>query len=231
MKRVLVPVVACVLLVACRATESHRAATATAAITPTGTLGAAPVQTSGIPAPVVPSPSPTPPPIRAWDVPPKTGVAHVDAIITAITTGDSKMLEPFITGRLEPCSSDRGPSCAPGSPEGTLTPAMFMGRCDGNPLRLAETSDRATYAVGRAERAKDVVTRVDHLVGIWRSRPPSTSSQPEEWMLIASKGLAFTEGLVLWLDDRGIDRIWLNPGCGGLLVDPLRNFDVIIAPP
>ena len=70
-------------------------------------------------------PSDTGDPVRAWDVPPKTGVPHVDAIVAAMVAGRPADIVPFLEVGVRPrkCAIALNAGdliCAPGVPDGTL---------------------------------------------------------------------------------------------------------------
>ena len=111
--------------------------------TPTATLPAVPARVAPSVASATATPvASTPKAVRAWDVPPKTGVPHLDAIVAAMVTGDSAALEPFLEGGTStgPCESvpNQGALlCPPGVPSGT--PVRFIrtqSGCGGDVIRI-----------------------------------------------------------------------------------------------
>lgn len=112
--------------------------------TGTPTLRAPPALSTGTPISTFAIPTPTPvPTFLAWDVPPKTGITHLDAIIAAVIAGDATKLEPYVTGAVMGCLSQEV-QCPAGIPLYTPVPALESGACpgEGSWVRLSDVQSR-----------------------------------------------------------------------------------------
>ena len=186
------------------------------------------------------TPSPTPTPILAWDVSPKTGIAHVDAIIAAVVAGNAVVLEQYLTGSMEPCTGYPFgyPSCPPGVSAGTLVRAITGAGCpgDGNPRRLVvpplSPPTEFTDATTPADVVASIVQRgIQHLVGVYKVSPAVQAHQGIQFRLVFQRELRDTRGFYLGVTDQGISEVVgsnnLVPGCG----TPSATEIAIVPPP
>ncbi len=146
MTRAALLLVVAVLTSACGAIEVAPKATAFAPFTPPP--GPSPAMTtSPFPTPAVAAAAPSATrapalPVRAWDVPPRPGVAHLDAIVTAMVTGNAKALEPYLeagtrTGSCTTVLNQGDLICPPGAVTGTQVRFIATsGGCEGIDLRV-----------------------------------------------------------------------------------------------
>ena len=172
-------------------------------------------------------------PIRGWDAPPPTGIAHIDAIVAAITRSDAAALALFITGRLVPCDPSRV-VCPPGVSVGTLIRVVSAGACDAVDYPLVQSPDGRPRTTTAAAFARDMLSdenRLERVVGAWKSRPGTPEADRYRFALVAVHG----DGVALiWIDDQGVTARWGGP-CGetaAALLDRLSlTHDVVLAPP
>lgn len=152
MLRAALPLVV-LLLAGCSLTAEHSVSTPTPAET-IASVGSRATATASFSTPLGPSPtvsaSPTPvlAVVRAWQVPPKTGVSYVDAIVAAVTTANAGALAPLLAGGIHtgPCTTpttELDLACPPGVAVGSPTPFLsFYSGCNGGALRVDAASAR-----------------------------------------------------------------------------------------
>jgi hypothetical protein len=153
----------------------------------------------------IPTPAPTPTPelidhtdygLPVWDAPPKTGVAHVDAIIAAIASADAAALRPYITGILAKCDhhiNDRG--CLPNTPDGTLTRYVASYGCDGAWVPITEEL-AASFARS--------VSRAGRVVAAWARRPGDPDDRRYVIAFTTQPRLLSGGGTEIEINDQGI---------------------------
>ena len=152
---------------ACGASADHPAATPTPSITVTPVTGtptsiastptavreatasatATGIATAASTPRVVLTSTATPGGVRVWDVPPITGIAEVDGIIKAMTTGDIAALETYRAGMVQtlPCTTTPNGSgevrCLAGTASGTPPRAiLYVPGCHGEYWEIATAS-------------------------------------------------------------------------------------------
>jgi len=221
----LVPLVlAAALLVGC---DEPRPAVATSTATPSATASPSATPTFSAPAhpapsgtAVVTSPTPAPSPTpRVWDRPPPSGVAHVDAIIAAVVSGNANALVPYVTGTAVPCGAD--PVCPPGVVAGTPTLAILYFGCPGG------SRWDSLLSASRPTIAKELAEPAYHLRSVYRD---PTGEYGQRYRILFQSSPTELKGLVLSLTDAGIAGIsvWQNGTCawmierGGDAVIPVR---------
>ena len=216
---------AALLLVGCGLRVAPTAVT-TAAPRPSDTASA-PTSAGPTPAPTsisTTTPRPIPTPILGWDVPPKTGIAHVDAIVVAVIAGDAPTLERFITGRVFPCGGNE-PVCPPGVLPGTSVSAFGGGGCPGgggwstivapsqfNPDPFAGVTTVANVAARLSNSG------MRNLVGVYED---SGSQRQYRYRIVFQRQLRDDRGGFLYLTDQGIAE-WI-----GVTGDPLHGCLVL----
>jgi len=219
-----------VLASAC-ATENHPAATSTPSVEPPPTGSS-----TNVPAPPV-----TPVPLLAWDIPPKTGIAGLDAFIAAMTTSDVAALESFIERGLQtsPCETIAAPdarSCAPGVPVGT--PAQFVtfvAGCHGGVVRVdrGQPLSGGTTVRALAESLARPTTSLSFVVQR-NAQPPSHNlvffnardgSTEAGWMLAVTGDAAFSLRKL-----ESAARL-CNPGTLSEVVAQARANSTLLIPP
>jgi len=179
------------------------------------------------------TPSPAPTPILAWDVPPKTGLAHLDAIITAMVQGDSSVLETYVVGFEIPCRAD--PSCAPGARITVTAAGGIVGSCVGDWTYLLLTDDpRAPYTLWPPESAAGfarVAANRWFLRSVSLEQPgtPGYIDEGVRYRIAFQRAQASADvGIELYVTDRGLVRrqAWLGARCA-----PEVTAAALIAPP
>lgn len=178
--------------------------------------------------PATPVPTPT---VRSWDVAPRTGVAHVDALVGAITVRDRAALAKQFVGFPEPCTRTLdnfgGALCSPGMPEGTPVQAYSTRNsgCEGATLRLDQSAINGLV--------DGLTKRPWHLVTVLRTPPAPTGAIYH--VLLADDRLPAPAGVAIALNASGIvgatDLIWLPIGCGGAWPDLIfagRQGEVLV---
>ncbi|MEI7926692.1 MAG: hypothetical protein WCI61_10980 [Chloroflexota bacterium] len=170
--------------------------------------------------------------LPVWETPPKTGVAHVDAIIAAIANADAEALRPYVTGELGRCdhrNSDR--YCLPNTPDGTITRYVAAFACDGRwgPVAADGTPGAQTVATIARE-----VSQAGRVVAAWARRPGDLDSRRYEVALTRFPRLTSASGAggtVVEIDDQGIIGVGRALACSRSqdYVDRMaKTHDVII---
>ncbi len=142
MTRAALLLVVAVLASACGATESPPLVSPTATSTPSPVATFAPLPSPTPPPIPTATPTPVAVPVRAWDVPPRTGVAHLDAIVAAMVTGNAAALEPYLEAGLKtaPCTTvvdQYALVCPPGASTGAQVRYLQSGGgCEGADIRI-----------------------------------------------------------------------------------------------
>ncbi len=143
--------------------------------------------------------------LPVWETPPKTGVAHVDAIIAAIANADAEALRPYVTGILAKCdyrNNDR--RCLPNTPEGTLTRYVGEFACDGVDVPVPEDG---TPGGNTAQSIARRVSQAGRVVAAWARRSGDPDSRRYEVAFTTFPRLTSASGAggtVVMIDDRGI---------------------------
>ena len=190
----------------CGSTATHPAATPPAAATPTAVVALLSSPTS------TPSALPTPAPNKTWGIAPKTGVAYIDAIISAVVGSDTGTIESYLTGEFRPCGPY--PECPPGISAGTNVRVVTLAAsCDGR----FEVLDSAT----RAAVAKRITSERLELVSAIRVRPGSRASDEGTRYWLAFE-VQYTSppasndrlsGRLVIVDEAGITGFARSPSC------------------
>lgn len=181
MTRAALLLVVAVLGSACGATIDHATPSATVTVAPTVAKSPASAVTATIETTRAATPTSvataTSVPLgglsgmKAWDVPPRTGVPSVDALVVAMTSGDAATVAAFIERGLvtEPCGlPGEYVRCAAGIQPGTPTQSISVAAgCHFVPQRM----DRAAGDVARlAGDLTRPVTSLSFVIGEDRSR-------------------------------------------------------------
>jgi len=226
MTRAALLLVVAVLTSACGAIEVAPKATAFAPFTPPpGPSPAMTTSPSPTPAAVAATPSATRAaalPVRAWDVPPRPGVAHLDAIVSAMVTGNAKALEPYLEAgvRTQPCEivfAADARTCAPGVQHGT--PAQFLTTFNGCHLGVIRVDPPGSQPLNGgttiAALAQRLASSTRFLWMVTRSGP---SGDAYTLYFLDTRGATVSPaGLRLDLDQAGIVRFGDLPTCGAIL--------------
>lgn len=229
-----------VLASACGATDTNPRSTSSSTATVTAST---PTIVSPTPTVFVetatPMPTPSLAPVLAWDVPPKSGVAHVDAIVRALTTGDANALASYVTGQTMNCYENYSPYCPPGTPPGGPVLALIHGACPGDttPVTLLDTPQGASsprrYETPSEWSGQIVGLGRIYLIGIYgpqRNSNPPRSYDPEPlYTITLGVGDRLARGgWVIGVDERGIIRnISARVDC----FRPFGAGPVLVAPP
>lgn len=220
----LVPLVlAATLLAGCedpRAVVATATASAPVVETATSTLPPKPSFTS-TPIPIQ-APIPPIPPVgspRAWDVPPKTGIAYLDAIVTAMVAGDAEALERYVVGGSPtPCDISWIP-CPEGIATGTPIRVLTAGGgggpgCQGGgdliPLVFVEPDSRASGSIWVTPRrfAADYLASQAWYLGLIRRAQPAQDDDTRFHLVFQSSLNSPDRALIVSVSDMGITGIY-----------------------
>jgi hypothetical protein len=169
-------------------------------------------------------PTPSQAPILAWDLPPKSGVPHVDAIVSALTEGDANANAPYVTGQPMACVEYDTPYCPPGTPGGTTVQGLIQGACPGDttPVTLLDgppsTTSPRRYETPAEWSRRIVSTGPLYLIGIYGPRrtssPKPYDPEPLYTITLGRGDRLARAGWVIGVDDRGIVRsIYARSDC------------------
>lgn len=178
-----------------------------------------------------PTPSATPRAVSpyAWEKPPSTGVAHVDAIVRAMVTADAAALAPYLIGTPGKfgCGRQDGAiwRCPPGLPDGSMLPSIPLGGV-GGPTCVGGAGGAMVWANGPASPGvwpagegstyTPLMLARDILDEPWFLRSARSPSEAEPGVFLVSfQGDLWTaeRGVTLAIDDRGVVRArWWDGG-------------------
>ncbi|MGE3855498.1 MAG: hypothetical protein AB7G21_00925 [Dehalococcoidia bacterium] len=223
MKHLVPLVLAAALLAGCTEPRAVVAtATAKASAAGTGTAGSTPS----------PTPSPAPTPVASWSVPPRTGVAHLDAIISAMVAGDRAALEPYVAGDWGVCGRPGDhPLCLPGAAEDAPVLVVRTAACPGAEdwARLVASPETAPPGYMIPMTRSDFATRAVRGPASLRAVYQRTTPTNDYRLVFVSQPLM--EGVDLFVGEQGIYgyRAWFAPYCP--IVGRQEAGEALLVPP
>jgi hypothetical protein len=193
------------------------------AATPTATLTAptpiAPTTASvQLATPTVAPPKNPAASVRAWDVPPPSGVPHLDAIVAAMVTANRKALEAYLEAgtRTEPCTTivNSGDLICPAGVV-TGTPVRFIetaGGCEGIRLRIDPPGSQPDPTGTTIERLAERIA--GHPRFLWMAIKSSGPDSYELYFLDTRGGGTSEEGWSFSVNATGITSFGSAKPCG-----------------
>lgn len=234
MKHLVPFVFAATLVVGCGATAPVATPTRSATMTTGSVTPVATTAATSSPLPATPTsvrtttPSSTPISLLAWDVPPKSGIVHVDAIIAAVLASDATKIEPYVTGVMITCGFNDAPECPAGVAPGTLVSAFGFGACPGGGswARLAPPST-GMFTTATQQAGSIAGLQLRYLRVIYGVEPGTWQHDAGvRYSVVFQRQRDDSRGVYLEITDRGIAQVigWRDAHCG------VWN-EVVLAPP